>query len=293
MPQGLTGLTALAGYQEQIDADAQATPEERLGGPADPRHGEWGEQAAPYPWESSLAMGGSHGPYGPENQMLGDEDWFFTPAGDDSQDPTLDRTPDTRAAPKPKGILSGPVPGATPDDIANQLQQSREIHAIDTGASKRGTYPPQAVGIQNDTWATAYDDVSPGSTDVQPIGRQAMSSGFLFGTRDRVQSFARQNEFGFDSAHKHRRVATGSIPGNTMWLKPGGRPLAKSLPGPARPAIGPDSPFAGQDLGQTFSIDGAILQSQPTEYTPPAQPYLAPANASAVATGDDSVVEWY
>src|SRR5258706_7500 len=124
MPQPLTGLTGLAGYQVQIDADSQATPEQRSGGPADPRHGNWGEKATPYPWESSLEMGGSHGPYGPENQMLGDDDWFYTPAGDATQDPTLDVTPDTRAAPKPKGILSGPIPGAMPDDIANQLEQS-------------------------------------------------------------------------------------------------------------------------------------------------------------------------
>lgn len=290
MVQPLTGLTGLAGYQQQIDADAQATPEERLGGPADPRHGNWGEQAAPYPWQSSLAMGGSHGPYGPENQMLGDEEWFLTPAGDWSDDPTLDRTPETRAAPKPKGILSGPVPGATPDDIADQLQQSMFIHSIDTGASLRRIHPP-STDIQNDSWAAALDDVSPGSTDVQPIGKQNMSSGFMFGTRDRVQSFARQNEYGFDSAHKFRRVATGSIPGNTYWMRPGGRPLAKSLPGPARPAIGPTSPFAGQDLGQTFSIDGAILQRQPTEYVPPSQPYLAPAGQTN--NGDDVQVEWY
>jgi hypothetical protein len=284
----LTGLTGLATYQEQINEDAQASPEARNGGVADPRHGNWGEQAAPYPWESSIGMGGSHGPYGLENGLLGDESWIWQPAGNEAEDPTMDITPVTRAAPSPKGILSGPIPSEGPDDIAEQLRQSAEIHAVDTHGSRRATYPPLAL-VQNDEWETV-EQVNPGHSDLQALPRQAMSSGFMFGTTDRTQSFARQNEYGFDSAHQHRRFATGPIPGNTYWMKPGGRPLAKSLPGPARPPIGVDSPFAGQDMGQAFSPSGAILMDQPTEYTPPPQPYLAPASQTAAS---DSVVEWY
>jgi hypothetical protein len=117
-----------------------------------------------------------------------------------------------------------------------------------------------------------------------------MSSGFMWGTRDRVQSMARQNEFGFDSSHRHRRYADAPIPGNYMWLRPGGRPLQKTLAGPARPAIGPESPFSGDDLGFTFGIDGAVLQNVPTEYVSPAQPKLA---APMAYDDNDAVVEWY
>ena len=66
--------------------------------------------------------------------------------------------------------------------------------------------------------------------------------------------------------------------------------MVKGLPGPARPPIGVDSPFYGDDLGAAFSINGAILQNVPPEYTPPPQPNLA---ASIASDSYDSVVEWY
>lgn len=285
--QGLTGLNGIAGLQVQYDADSQATPEERMGGTVDPKHSEWGETAKPYPSQSNLVMGGElHGPYGPENQMLGDFDnWFLTPAGEMGDDPSFDRTPARRAAPYPKGVASGPSPGVGPDDMANQLRQSMVIHATNTGAGLKALTGFEA---QQDEWVELLE-TNPGHTDLRPLDRQALSSGFMWGTRDRTQSMARQNEYGYDSAHMHRRYAVGAIPGNTMWMRPGGRPLAKSLPGPARPAIGQGSPFAGDDLGAAYGINGAILQNVPTEYTPPPQP-----NLGTVAPNDnDSYVEWY
>jgi hypothetical protein len=288
--KGLTGLTGVAGFQVLVDPNSQATPEERLGGTADPRHAERGEQARPYSWESQMTPGGSHGPYGPENQMLGDEQWFWQPAGAEWQDPDFDHTPTMRAAPIQRGILSGPTPSGGPDDVAFQLQQSYRNHAVDMGAAHRMQHSSQGW-VQQDSW-NDLTDTSAGGTDMQPIGPQNMSAGFLWGTTDRVQSFARQNDYGFDSAHKHRRYADGPIPGNTYWMKPGGRPLAKTLAGPARPAIGRDSPFYGDNLGQAFSVGGAILLEMPPEYTAPPQPNLAApiVNPNAVA---DSPVEWY
>jgi len=140
-----------------------------------------------------------------------------------------------------------------------------------------------------DDWEELLE-TNPGHSDQVPIPGQLMSSSYGYGTRDRVQSMARQNEFGFDSAHMHRRYATGPIPGNTMWMRPGGRPMRKTLAGPARPAIGPSSPFAGQNLGFNFNPDGAVLQNVPSEYQPPPNPTLQPAVISDV---NDSVVEWY
>lgn len=288
MTLSLTGLTGLAGYQQQIDNESQATPEERSGGTADPRHGIRGEQARPYPWESKATQAATaHGPYGPANQMLGDEQWFYEIGGEEWQDPAMDHTPSHRAGPFPKGVASGQVPGETPDDIAEQLRQSAMLHSINTNA---GIGRMTSIPALNDEWQENYN-IGPGNSDLQPLPKQAMSSGFMWGTRDRIQSMARQNEYGFDSAHTHRRYAVGSIPGNTMWLKPGGRPLAKSLPGPARPAIGLDSPFTGHDLGASFGIGGAMLQTVPPEYTPPPQPNLA--SASDRIQTNNSVVEFW
>lgn len=287
--QGLTGLTGIAGYQVLIDEESQASPEERYGDTVDPRHAERGERAHPYSWESKATQAAvGHGPYGPQNQLLGDFEWFWEEAGTESQDPTFDRTPARRAGPFPKGILSGPIPGEEPNAVSAQRRQSMALHGINTGAGLKALIGYEAL---NDTWEPLIDQTNPGHTDLQPIGRQAMSAGYGWGTTDRTQSFARQNQYGFDSSHQWRRVATGSIPGNYMYLRPGGRPMRKTLAGPARPPIGVDSPFEGDDLGQAFSYDGAILQNVPTEYSPPPQPNLQPA--MAYSNGDDSVVEWY
>lgn len=287
MAYQLTGLTGLAGYQVQVDTESQASPEHRLGDSVDPKHGIRGEQARPYPWESKSTQAAlPMGPYGPANQLLGDESWFYEIGGMEWEDPAMDHTPSTRAGPFPKGIASGPVPGDGPEDIGNQIRQSAVIHSIDTNAGEARLTEMSAL---NDQWVGDYL-IGPGTTQQVPLPKQAISSGFMYGTTDRVQSMARQNQYGFDSAHSHRRYAVGPIPGNTMWMKPGGRPLAKSLPGPARPAVGYDSPFAGDDLGASFGIGGAILQTVPTEYTPPPQPNLAVAMPSNDLL---PVVEWY
>lgn len=290
MAGGLTGLTGIAYRQYVSDETPQATPEERSGYPADPRHAQPGEQARPYAWESQMTPGGSHGPFGPENQLLGDPEWLWSSAGTADEDPYFDHTPSRRAGPFPKGILSGPIPGATPDDIADQLQQSMAIHGIRTNAGLR-----VMTSLQDplqDEWNELYE-VNPGYSNLSVLPRQQMSSHFMFGSRDRTQTMSQQNEYGFDSAHMHRRYASGAIPGNTMWLRPGGRPMVKNLAGPARPPIGPDSPFADQDTGAAFSINGAYLQNVPPEYVGPPQPNLASASTTPVPNGDDSVVEWY
>lgn len=285
MTRPITGLSGLAGYQVLIDADNQATPEERMGGVADPSHAKY--LAEDY-IRRGAQIGEPRGPYGPDNQMLGDESWFWESGGSPEEDPIYDHTPSNRAGPWPKGILSGPVGGVGPDDTGPKLAQLASLHGINTNAGARsltgGTAP------LNDQWDTV-DQLNPGETLTEkPGSKQAMASGYGWGTTDRTASMATQNEYGFDSAHQWRRYATGSIPGNYMWMKPGGRPMVKSLAGPARPAIGVDSPFAGQDLGQSFSINGAVLQNLPSEYVPPPQPALSKADVSSAS---DAVVEWY
>jgi hypothetical protein len=284
MTQPLTGLSAIANLQTVVDEQSQATPEMRMGGTADPAHGTYlVEPTIP----RGSRMGTPVGPLGAENQLLGEFDSFvLTPAGNEYQDPYFDHTPTKRAGPWPKGIASGPIV-QSPDHTAMQLQQSYGIHGIETNASAHANHNLDAL---NDDWQV-IEQTNPGHTDVSTVPNQMKSSGFAFGTRDRVQSFARQNEYGFDSAHQHRRFADArGIPGNYMYLQPGGRPLVKTLAGPARPPIGPNSPFTGDDLGATFGIDGAILQNVPSEYVGPPQPTLGP---SLNADVNDSVVEWY
>jgi len=283
--QKLTGLSGLAGYQTVIEENSQATPEERMGGTADPSHSKY--LAEDY-IRRGAQIGEPIGPYGPDNQMLSDESWFWESGGYPIEDPDMDLTPSNRAGPWPKGILSGPVGGTGPDDTGPKLVQLAGLHGIESNADRRFTRNRDEA--QNNEWQT-IEQLNPGNTLTEPgTPKQSLSSGFGWGTRDRVQSMARQNEYGFDSTHQHRRWAVAPIPGNYMYLQPGGRPMVKSLPGPARPPIGPDSPFAGQDLGASFSADGAILQNVPSEYTSPPSPNLSNAAVSAV---NDSVVEWY
>lgn len=279
MTSPITGLTALASYRS-IEEYNQATPEERMGGTADPSHGKY--LAEDY-IRRGAQMGEPRGPYGPDNQMLGDETWFWESGGDPREDPTFDYTPSTRSGPWPKGILSGPVGGTGPEDQGPKVSQLADLHGIRTNAGAKFITGPEAL---NDSW-DSIDQLNPGASIQQPLPRQAMSAGFGWGTRDRVQSMAAQNEFGFDNAHQFRRWATGSIPGNTDWMRPGGRLMVKSMAGPARPAIGPDSPFAGQDLGSAFGINGAILQNVPSEYVAPPTPTLGTAPVSDGNTDTD------
>lgn len=282
----ISGLTGLAGYQVIVDTNSQATPEERMGGPADGAHADYLAQAN-IPRGSRI--GAPQGPYGPENQLLGDEMWFMEAGGTPNQDPQFDNTPNTHGGPWPKGVASGPNLGDTgPDAMAARRAQSFNLHSMGTNADERSNrVRGEAL---NDQWDTV-DQVNPGNSDIESgLPKQQQSSGFGWGWRDRTLSMARQNGFGFDSSHQHRRFASGPIPGNYMWMKPGGRPMVKGIPGPARPAIGVDSPFTGQDLGFSFNPDGAVLQNVPTEYVSPAQPRLA---AAPSVDSNDSYVEWY
>jgi hypothetical protein len=269
---GLTGLSKLQSLQNDTP---EAAAEDIHGGPADSFHSHRGETAAPYSWESQATPAGSHGPYTPEEGLVDDDDsYFILGAGTLDQDPTSERAPWTHAAPWPKNPMGDGSIG--PDNTSRQLIQNAEIHASVVGG-KRNVQVPTMDPV-NDHWSEIWQ-VDPNSSDLERPGpqlRSGMASAGRGGT-DRTQSNAVQNEYGFDSRHMHRRIATGSIPGNYMWMKPGGRPMVKSLAGPARPAIGPDSPFAGQDLGMAYGIDGAILQSPAQEYTGPPTPYVAPA----------------
>jgi hypothetical protein len=275
-----TGLQKLTGIEGFVNEAPQADAADIQGGPVNPKHAQFGETAEPYSWENPAYGNLQRGPFGPENELLGDLPESLTfGAGNIAEDPTGDRTP------YGPGNHGGPMPRALgtsvdPDEISRQLIQSRDLHAIDTNAGAQSLYNP-TLNPQQDSWDQLLE-VTPGDSMIDPaMPSQLKAAGSQggFGSHGRENTFARQNSYGFDSRHQHRRYATGSVPGNYMWMKPGGRPMIKSLPGPARPATGAGSPFQGQNTGTTFAYDnGAVLQDSALEYVPPPSPYVAPNN---------------
>lgn len=277
-PSGPAPITTLQGFRS---SNPQAPPWEVQGGPADPAHALPGEVATPYPWQAyGGAMGlGSHGPYGIENELLGAVPPIFA-AGQIEDDPQGDQTPyATHAAPWPKGLQQGELQGVGPGPTADKLVQSAEIHSADTNASANWTHDQSMFALQ-DQWTGFYNPVQ-GEDLVTGAGTQVGQAVGGFGVNDHTSNpFHKANEYELNTSHRHRRFATGSVPGNYLWMRPGGRMMIKSLPGPARPPIGADSPFAGDDAFAPYEITGAILQNPATEYVPPATPYVQPATQS-------------
>lgn len=275
-PGSFSGIEPVRGFNRP---EPEATPEQIHGGPADPFHNQFGEASQPYSWQSQLTNYSGHtGPYGPESELLDDGTLYEgAPAGQLGHDPYGDLTPGRgHAAPMPVR-LSGPLPSQH-DSINNGLVQSAEIHATNLGASRKRTMD-QLGDAQQDHWSEIWD-VSNEPEKYPANPRWNGFTAFGFGTNDRPSNPMRKmNAFGYEDGHHHRRFATGSIPGNYMWMRPGSRPMIKTVAGPARPANGQDSPFEGDDLTASFGIQGAVLVEVPAEYQPPPSPQLgAPAN---------------
>ena len=274
----LTGLTGLGTLQTLQEDTPELTAEEVHGSSANPYHGQVGEQATPTS-SASLAVPGSGSAWATPVDGLVDDTYSFPllTAGKLADDPTSERAPWTHAAPWPKDPIGDGSVG--PDNTIRQLNANAAIHAIDVGG-KRNINILTMDPLQDD-WREIWQ-VDPNHTDLAEVPAQ-MKSGAAPGGRghtDRTQSNAHQNQYGFDSRHMHRRYAAGSIPGNYMWMNPGGRMLVKSMAGPARPPIGEGSQFTGNDLGQAFSVDGAILQAAPVQYVAQPSPYVAPGYTS-------------
>lgn len=290
---GLQGLAGINAIQEDADA-AFATPEERSGGTADDFHGHRGETAVPYSWESQAMPGGSHGPYGPQNQLLDDAFWFLEPAGIPADDPAFDyNSPSlTRSHGSVHNVgNSGPAPSQY-DAINRQVAQMSN-KSSDMNTSKSMT--TNSLGdAQQDHWNEIWE-VDEGHTDAPQNVKQFSHSAFGIGVNDAVMNLSRKiNQFGYGSKHFHRRYAMSPIPGNHMWMRPQGRMLYKTMAGVARPPIGAGSQFEGQDIGFAFGYDtGAVLQNVPAEYVPPPMPNIS-TNAATFddPNGTDPIALW-
>lgn len=265
---GLQGLSGI-GPVDVVIPVSEATAEQAQGGSADPRHalgalgGVYGYQLTPGVWQA---------PYGTANQIIGTMP-PIAPAGAPLQDPRADLTPDTHGAPWPTLGLADSVP-VDGEHAATDLQRMAAIHASDTGASQEVTYN---IAEPAGNWGTV-DYTTPGvSMLATGLPRQLMGNVNGIGSTDRIHGMARQNEYGFDSAHVYDRRSRIGVPGNYMWMRPGGRPLVIEPHGQTNMFDGQDSPFAGHGLQvQTRTVRGGILQNQPTAYTPPPEPLLAP-----------------
>jgi hypothetical protein len=282
--EGLAQLAGLTGYTIE---QPEATPEERSGNSADPRHANIGEQAQPYSWQSLAMPGARADTPGPTENDLIEDDFFWSLTASQVEDlPAGDTAPWTHAGPWPADpIGDGSV---WPDNAIRQLETNAALRSLKVGPASRAMYRPWA-NPQQDAWREIWE-VNPNSDDI-PLATNQMKASLAPGGRgstDRRQSFAHQNGYGFDSRHMHRRFAIGHIPGNFQWMLPASRPLVKGIPGPARPPIGENSQFAGQNLGAAFSQDGAILNNPPNAYPGPPTPYVAPAMATNEGYTDDS-----
>jgi hypothetical protein len=273
----MPGLSALSGYGAISDPNPFATAEERTGGIAE-QHAL--ERHADPQYLSQLTRAGSHGPYGAENQLLSDTMWFLESAGSPDEDPQFDyNTPSlTRSHGSVHNIVSNGTVPSQADSIHLQLEQMDNKRS-DLGTS-RGLTHIQSLEPLNDVWHEIWE-VDNGSSDVPDTTKQIAYQANGYGVSDSVSNaYHKTNMYGYNSKHMHRRYAAGKIPGNFMWMRPQGRPLFKSIAGVARPPVGGNSPFAGQDVGAAFSYDtGAVLLNTPEEYIPPPMPNIATRNA--------------
>lgn len=294
MATALTGLSGLSGINAIAESDPFATAEKRMGGPVNPLHGtQWGEQAKPYSWESQQTPSGSHGPYGLENQLLGDDMWFIEPAGSPEQNPQFSyNMPDlTRSHGSVKNRINNTALSQA-DSIREQLAQM-DNHGLSDGTSQK-MLTNRLGDVQNDQWQEIWE-LNEGSSDLPQVGKQFSHVAYGFGVNDAASNTSRKtNQYGYGSKHQHRRFAIGSLPGNYMWMRPHGRPLFKTIAGPARPPVGGNSPFAGQDVGTAFSYDnGAMLLNTPEEYVPPPAPNIQTRTPTYDNPTGTDAIEWW
>jgi hypothetical protein len=289
---GTDGIVSINGLEGFVIQEPEASPYDIHGGPVNAAHAHYGEVASPYPWQMTQ-YGGTYDFISPVDGMV--EQYFeVLESGTIDQDPRGDQTPYTHAAPWPKDPIGDGSIG--PENTAKQLNQNKHIHASNTGASRRQLYTRNTP--VNDTWKEVWV-VSPGTISLESsaVPHQVSMAAGGFGSRNRGTTPSPQNSYGYDAAHMHRRFATGSIPGNYMYLKPGGRPMVKSISriGYRNWPTGPNTPFYGDDPTASFDTYGAVLTGTPPEYISPPQPMTgaAPgANSEMGGTTDFGFGVW-
>lgn len=271
---GVSPIGPVVGY---VIENPEGNVETIQGGPANPAH------ANPF-WQQDMLMPWQNIPIGPfpnaidPTSGITDEgilhNYGSLPAGTLNDDPTADQQPITNAAPFPRespALHSSDQLDVKNRDIGSsrQLIQSLFIHAQKTGASLKRLFTTEA---QQDNWEGFFNPET-GEDILPPVPASVSYQANGFGVNDHISNpYAKVNQYEFNTSHRHRRFAYGSIPGNSMWMKPGGRPMVRTLT--STPKFPLSGQFANNDPGATFGISGAILETLPQQYQAPLQPAI-------------------
>lgn len=283
--QGLSGL--YADPQDTQDYMDEGVLEAK-GFTLNPEHGEYGSQSDGYsgtvPTES---------PYSPMTVYDG---WDSALAAEygyreyDAPGRELDRTPQSHAAPYPRGIIMDSVDSQ--GNLATVADQMRELHRPDLGGQRLylGHSP---AGHEEQTHYTTNDYVAPNESYQSPgVPGQLRGSGgyaqggYGSGHADTVQGYGVLNTLPeFNAGHSIRREQHDSA--HFDYTNTHGEqnvPFYGRHPVEQMPLDGPDSPYfeAGSIDGANVVWEGRI--GDPSPYEQPAETSVAAAMPSAPDT---------
>lgn len=244
--------------------------------------------------------------------------WMFAQAAEGYQPPTAPAfgvetlpaplapgtDPDLYMAPIETGSHNAPFPAFGVDDSVPfntdynqaQLRESAAIHGSDTG---QAGIVHEAGREPNDPWTRAdINYLTAGDTLLSPAVPDQIK-GNLAGSRtgqhgDHVQGYEWDQQQVPEDGEGFVRMpeARSEVAGNFMWLDPALRPVEVRPTGYRDWPVGPYSPFTGQVPGSSGGpgwSEGAVVVSAPPEYTPPAEPDVAPPLTD---TGDTAWSVW-
>lgn len=293
----MPALQGLASLRQTVSGPPSETTREALassGLPADTRHGGplltgpgYPQDTAPYPARPQPA----YGPAGVEDDL---GDWCLG-----AEIMRADAPPGARWAGGP-GNHGGPFPawgshyGQTRDGEGAATLQADSL--ADHG--KNFGMGAMRQNLPADDWQG-----NPGAhfrqTYAESAGTTAQAGGVpdqikVTGGRDRQQGWPKGNAV-FQVGHIRRRQQSDGVPYNTQWLGAVHRPMITRYNGQKNTFDGPDSPYgAGGPAGdestgmmQTAGSGVAVL-TDPTPYTPPADP----SYGASPVVASDTYADW-
>lgn len=244
---GLTGL-----YGPEVPHGQQGRDPSNFGTGPDPSHKIPGDQSQA---SQALAQGTRYGPV----VEVGD-DVDSTPAAGE----VFDTTPDSHAAPYPRGIEQDPVAAAL---------QYQALHSLNLGGGRQGLQ----VGTPYPVELTASRDDSPNMSELAEGMPGQLRTG-----NDVDHGYGTTPGHGFGFGRLFRRVFHDNVPTDRTGTVHGERPFWGAWPIRQNLLNGEDSPY-----GEAGDISlGMHLGPTPTG---PPTPYLQPPNPTvAAATTYDS-----
>jgi hypothetical protein len=194
-----------------------------------------------------------------------------------------DRTPDSHAAPYPRGIRQ--QSWSNPDGLAAAGDQLQVLHGTDMGGPRNYTGDDPA-GHEEEAHYTTDRYEAPNENHLSPdVPGQLRGStgrsggGYNSGTADTTQGYGVLNSIPeFQAGHSIRRVQHDTV--HFDYTNTHGEqdvPFYGRHPVQQMPLNGPDSPYfeAGDISGANIPWEGRI--GDPAPYTQPAEPSFGPA----------------